>query len=238
MEMTWQEWKMTAAGMKLDLGQNVSVGSRHGCLKKSRLEQNLLQHHTIQILVPIPPISKGLICPTLMTCISITIVWDYDLICKKNPKMGSSFSSMRSECPFICLIVFLVIQTCGKIWHEALEKKFWSFICLEEEEGGEEIPVVVFGRGHNPAAMPLSPPTDNGIDYDNKGGSSCNKRGRWVMTTCNESGGWAMPRAEDITTPQDFVSRWHKHEICHCIALPDIDDCLIAGKNTSRRMTE
>jgi hypothetical protein len=55
--------------------------------------------------------------------------------------------------------------------------------------------------------MPLSPPTDNGIDYDNKGGSSCNKRGRWVMTTCNESGGWAMPRAEDITTPQDFVSR-------------------------------
>jgi hypothetical protein len=48
---------------------------------------------------------------------------------------------------------------------------------LEEEEGEREIPILIIGWQHNPAAIQPSPPTDNGINYDNnitepkKGGS-------------------------------------------------------------------
>jgi hypothetical protein len=57
-------------------------------------------------------------------------------------------------------------------------EKYGPVPCLEEEEGEGEIPVVVVGLQRNPVAMPLSPPTDDGIDYiDKSGGQRDERRG-------------------------------------------------------------
>ncbi len=79
----------------------------------------------------------------------------------------------------VFLVVFLVIQTCGKIWCDAMENELVcsTYMYLEGEEGEGEIPTGVVRRRCDPAAMPPPPPTYDGINYDNKGGRQCDEWG-------------------------------------------------------------
>jgi hypothetical protein len=65
-----------------------------------------------------------------------------------------------------------------------------SLSSLEEEEGEGEIPIIVFGRWYDHAAMPLSPPTNNGIDYEKRAVDEKTREGGQMMPTSDKSYQW------------------------------------------------